>query len=162
MIDLKQSRICIPMIFNALHDGVLNFSVGRPHLLGLGQLLPPFGCHFLKNPSNWYQEDSKCKNNWSEALSSLLAQGGPFGHFQGVLLWGFFFTFGRIFDASKRPPEKKTRQAIRFQTMRNPMVSMIFPGDHGNSEDKTTFGLIFGRFSWKFLKIPPESSQIQK
>ncbi len=57
-----------------------------------------------------------------------------------------FFTFNPTCVASKSPPETKVELSQGFQTMRNPMVSMIFPGDHGNSPPETDFGVIFCRF----------------
>ena len=40
--------------------------------------------------------------------------------------------------------------------MRNPMVSMIFPGDHGKYPPETNFGVIFGVI---FLKNDEKSYQ---
>ena len=70
-----------------------------------------------------------------------------------------FFAFEPMFVASKRAPETKVEQDKRFQTLRNPMVFMIFLGDHGNTSVEIHFGLIFVSF---WIKISEKSNLTTK
>ena len=63
------------------------------------------------------------------------------------------------FSPLKRAPETKASFWIWFQTMRNPMVFVIFLWDNGNCPPETTLGPIFGPFLMKFSNINQTSTR---
>ena len=122
--------------------------------------------HHHESPRAWEIDLVGFGWSWCEALSSLFVPGGPFGQNQGVLLWQFFFVFNPKFSLSKADPETKGRQSRRFQTMRNPILLMIFLWDHGVYYNGTAFGQLLGSFlkiSWfsqsESTRINPKPSR---
>ena len=123
--------------------------------------------HFHESPRAWKFCSHGFWWSWCEAFSSIFALGGPFGQNQGVLLRLVFSSFNPKFWWSKWAPETKPSFSPGFQTMRNPILSMIFLWDHGFYCTRTAFGppfwVIFDDcmiFSIRIHQNHPESFQI--